>query len=53
MNIIDKINQKQINPNIKVCYDIDKAKSYLVAGEGYTANAGVDCSSANITYSAN
>ena len=37
----------------KVCGDLAKAKSYLVAGEGYTANAGVDYSSANITYSAN
>ena len=37
----------------KVCGDLAKAKSYLVAGEGYTANAGVDYSLANITYSAN
>lgn len=36
----------------KVCYDIDKAKSYLVAGEGFTSNAGVDFASANIIYSA-
>ena len=36
----------------KVFGDLDKAKAYLVAGEGFTANAGVDFTSANITYSA-
>ena len=36
----------------KVCGDLDKAKLYLVAGEGFTANAGVTYDSANITYSA-
>jgi hypothetical protein len=36
----------------KVCYDLSKAKSNLVAGEGFTANEGVDYESANITYSA-
>ena len=36
----------------KVCGDLDKAKAYLVAGESFTSNAGLDFESANITYSA-
>ena len=36
----------------KVLGDLDKVKAYLVAGENFTANAGLDYESANITYSA-
>ena len=36
-----------------VCGDLSKAKQYLISGEGFTANAGLDYSKATITYSEN
>ena len=37
----------------KVCGELSKAKQYLICGEGFTANTGLDYSKATITYSEN